>query len=87
MDAEEIFEFVINAFIFVAVFCPVAIMSGHMIAHHVKRNIHRFQDPDPRPSFWFGVYCTLCVALSYGLLGFPVLAALWFFGLIDPWAS
>lgn len=71
MTADEFIEEAITVGLGLLIFLPTAALSGHMIAHHVSRNIDRFRELTPRRTFRFGIYCALSVFMSFGLVSLP----------------
>ena len=72
MTADEFIGVAIKVGLWLLFFLPTAALSGHMIAHHVNRNIDRFHELTPRRTFRFGIYCALSVFVSFGLVTLPV---------------
>lgn len=81
MDIDALLDTVFDVGPFWLMMLLPALLAGHLIAHHVGRNPDRFRGM----SFWrtslFGIYCTLCVCISYGLvslaLGMVMMAVGW----------
>lgn len=58
------------------VFLPTAALSGHIIAHRVRKNLERFGEMTRRQTFFFGMYCVLSVWMSCALVGVPIILVL-----------
>lgn len=55
---------------------PTAALSGHIIAHRVRKNLDRFGEMTPRQTFFFGIYCVLSVWVSSTLVLVPIVLVL-----------
>lgn len=65
MDIDALLDTVFDVGPFWLMMLLPALLSGYLIGLYVSRNPDGFRDMTFWRTFFFGIYCTLCVAIAY----------------------
>lgn len=68
MDIDAFLDTVLDVGPFWLMMLLPALLAGHLIAHHIGRNPDRFRDMTFWRTFCFGIFCVLCVCISFGVV-------------------